>query len=46
MPSPRRVAVHIILFVVVLVGIGGVAIWLDLGPVVHSMAEIPNERAS
>jgi low affinity Fe/Cu permease len=32
----RKIAGHIALFVVILVIIGAVAIWLGLGPVVHS----------
>ena len=32
----RRIARHILVFVVVLVVLSAVAIWLGLGPVVHS----------
>ncbi len=33
---PRRILFHILLFVVVLVVLSAIAIWLGLGPVVHS----------
>jgi hypothetical protein len=36
--KPGKIAYHIILFVVVLVVLSAVAIWLGLGPVVHSWA--------
>jgi hypothetical protein len=35
-PMPRRIALHILFFVLVLVVLSAVAIWLGLGPVVHS----------
>ncbi len=34
--TPRKVAGHIFFFVVVLVILTAVAIWLRLGPIVHS----------
>lgn len=34
--TPRRIGFHILMFFVVLVVISAVAIWLELGPVVHS----------
>ena len=34
--TPRRIAFHILIFVIVLVVLSAVAIWLGLGPVVHS----------
>lgn len=34
--TPRRIARHIFIFVVVFVLLTAVAIWLGLGPVVHS----------
>ena len=37
-PAPRRIALHVLLFVVVLVVLSAVAIWLGLGPLVHSQA--------
>jgi hypothetical protein len=36
--APRRFAFHILLGVVVLVLLSAVAIWLGLGPTVHSQA--------
>jgi predicted small integral membrane protein len=36
--TPRRIAFHVVLFVVVLVVLSAIAIWLGLGPVVHSQA--------
>jgi len=35
-PTPRKIALHIIIMVVVLVAISALAIWFDLGPVAHS----------
>ena len=38
MKSTRwMIARHIIIMIAVLVAIGGLGIWLDLGPVVHSV---------
>ena len=34
--TPRRIALHVLIFIVVLVVLSAVAIWLDLGPTVHS----------
>jgi len=34
--TPRRIAFHILIFVIVLVVLTAVATWLGLGPVVHS----------
>ena len=34
--TPRRIAFHIFMFIAVLVALSAVAIWLGLGPVVHS----------
>jgi hypothetical protein len=34
----RRIALHIALFVVVLVVLTVIAVWLGLGPIVHSEA--------
>jgi hypothetical protein len=34
--EPRAVVGHIFLFIVILVVLTAVAIWLDLGPVLHS----------
>jgi hypothetical protein len=34
--TPRRLVFHIVIFVVVLIVLTAVAIWLGLGPVVHS----------
>jgi hypothetical protein len=34
--TPRRIARRVLIFVVVLVVLTALAIWLDLGPVVHS----------
>jgi len=39
MPAPR-IARHVILFLVILVVLSALAIWLGLGPVVHSSAII------
>jgi hypothetical protein len=36
--NPRKITGHALLFVVVLVVMTAVAIWLGLGPVVHSSA--------
>ena len=40
MPTPRNIARHVILFLVILVVLSALAIWLGLGPVVHSSAII------
>lgn len=40
MTRPRRIASHIPLLLVVLVVLSAVAIWLGLGPVVHSDATV------
>ena len=37
-PLPRKIAGRLILLVVVLVVLSALAIWLDLGPRVHSWA--------
>ena len=37
-PTPRRITLHIIIFIVVLVVLALIPIWLGLGPVVHSEA--------
>ena len=37
-PTRRRIRFHILMFVVVLVVLSAVAIWLGLGPVIHSEA--------
>jgi hypothetical protein len=34
--TPRRIAFHILVFIVVLVVLSAVAIWLGLGPVAHA----------
>ena len=34
--TPRRIAFHVVIFVVVFVVLTGVAIWLGLGPAAHS----------
>ena len=36
--APVRIIRHIILFIVVLIVLSAIAIWLGLGPVVHSEA--------
>ena len=44
--TARRIAFHILIFIVVLVVSSAVAIWLRLGPISHSQtvvtAQIPN----
>lgn len=35
---PQRIAFHVVMFVVVLVVLSAIAIWLGVGPVVHSQA--------
>ena len=35
-PTPRRIARRILVFIVVLAILSAVAIWLELGPVMHS----------
>jgi hypothetical protein len=37
-PTRRRILFHILMFVVVLLVLSAVAIWLGLGPVIHSTA--------
>jgi hypothetical protein len=37
-PKSRKIAAQILLFVLVLVVMTAVAVWLGLGPVVHSSA--------
>jgi len=36
----QRIAFHILIFVVILAVLTAVAIWLGLGPVVHSQANL------
>ena len=38
--TARKIARHIILVIVVLVVLSALAIWLGLGPVVHSAASV------
>jgi hypothetical protein len=38
MPTPRTVARHVIAVILLLVVLSALAIWLGLGPVVHSWA--------
>jgi hypothetical protein len=38
--TPRRIAFHVLVFVIVLAVLSAVAIWLGLGPVVHSHAAL------
>lgn len=35
MPTPRTIARHVILLILITVVLSAVAIWLGLGPVVH-----------
>jgi hypothetical protein len=37
-PLPRTIARHVLLMIVVLVILTALAVWLGLGPVVHSSA--------
>jgi hypothetical protein len=39
MSSPRTIARHVIVLIVILVALSALAIWLGLGPVVHSQAD-------
>ncbi len=36
--TPRRIVLHVLLFVVVLIVLSAIAIWFRLGPVAHSEA--------
>jgi hypothetical protein len=36
--TPRKIARHIIILIVILIAISALAIWLGIGPVVHSLA--------
>ena len=36
MSTPRKIARHVIQLIVILVALSALAIWLGLGPVVHS----------
>jgi hypothetical protein len=34
--TPRRIAFHVLIFIIVFVVLSAVAIWLGLGPIAHS----------
>jgi predicted small integral membrane protein len=38
--TPGKIARHVVLFAVILLVLTAVAIWLDLGPVVHSRSPV------
>jgi hypothetical protein len=46
MSSPRNIARHVIVLIVILVALSALAIWLGLGPVVHSQGALAGSAIS
>ena len=46
MSNPRNIARHVIVLIVILVALSALAIWLGLGPVVHSQVALATPAIS